>query len=106
MPTKRDPFRTMQAAVEMLLLIPTRGSISTQELVTKLAAAGLPRTDRAVQRWMRALYDSNLHDIEREVDGKTYRYRRKENARRLSIGSLNAQECLLLTLAEQPCAAA
>ena len=99
--TKKDPLHTMQAAVEMLRFIPKRGSITTQELVEKLAAAGLPRTERAVQRWLRALCDSGMHDIEREDGGKPYRYRWKENAKGFSVGGLNAQECLLLTLAEQ-----
>jgi len=91
----------MQAAVEILRFIPKRGSISTQELVQRLEAAELPRTERAVQRWLKALCESGKHDIEREDGGKPYRYRWKENAKGFSVGGLNPRECLVLTLAEQ-----
>ena len=75
---KRDPFHTMQAAVEILRFIPKRGSITTQELVKRLNGANLPSTERAVQRWLKALCESGLHHIEREDGGKPYRYRWKE----------------------------
>jgi len=101
MATQKDPLHTMQAAVEILRFIPKRGSISTQELVQRLDAANLPRTERAVQRWLKVLCESGRHDIEREDAGKPYRYRWKEGAKGFSVGGLSSRECLLLTLAEQ-----
>lgn len=92
---------TLQLSIELLHSIPKRGTITATELQKKLANDGFAREPRTIQRLLESLCDTDQYGIERDMSSKPYRYRWKESARGLTIGSLSPQECLLLTLAEQ-----
>lgn len=95
------PHDTLQLSIELLHSIPKRGTITATELRQKLADDGFAREPRTIQRLLESLCDADLYGIERDISSKPYRYRWKENTKGISVGSLNTQECLLLTLAEQ-----
>jgi predicted DNA-binding transcriptional regulator YafY len=100
--TKRpSPHKTLQLSIELLHSIPKRGTITAMDLQKKLANNGFSREPRTIQRLLESLCDADLYGIERDMSSKPYRYRWKESAKGLAIGSLSPQECLLLTLAEQ-----
>lgn len=101
MSKRPNPHDTLQLAIELLHSIPRRGTITATELRQKLEDEGFVREPRTIQRLLESLCDADLYGIERDISSKPYRYRWKENTKGISIGSLNAQECLLLTLAEQ-----
>lgn len=101
MSKRPNPHDTLQLSIELLHSIPKRGTITAPELQKKLAANGFPREPRTIQRLLENFCDADLYGIERDMRSKPYRYRWKESARGLTIGSLSPQECLLLTLAEQ-----
>jgi predicted DNA-binding transcriptional regulator YafY len=101
MAKRPNPLETLLLSIELLRHIPKRGSVTAPQLREQLAAAGFEREPRTIQRLLETLSTSNLHDIECDARTKPYRYRWKEAAKGLSLGGLNAQETLLLTLAEQ-----
>jgi len=101
MSKRPSPHDTLQLSIELLHSIPKRGTITATELQKKLANDGFAREPRTIQRLLETLCDADLYGIERDMSSKPYRYRWKESARGLTIGSLSPQECLLLTLAEQ-----
>ncbi len=101
MAKRPSPHDTLQLSIELLHAIPKRKTITARELQEKLAANGFSRQPRTIQRLLENLCDTDLYGIERDISCKPYRYRWKESARGLTIGSLSPQECLLLTLAEQ-----
>lgn len=101
MSKRPSPHDTLQLSINLLHAIPKRGTITATELQKKLANDGFAREPRTIQRLLESLCDADLYGIERDMSSKPYRYRWKESARGLTIGSLNPQECLLLTLAEQ-----
>ena len=101
MSKRPSPHDTLQLSIELLHSIPKRGTITATALQEKLAANGFARETRTIQRLLENLCDADLYGIERDISSKPYRYRWKESARGLTIGSLSPQECLLLTLAEQ-----
>lgn len=95
------PHDTLQLSIALLHSIPKRGTTTASELQKKLANEGFAREPRTIQRLLEALCDADHYGIERDISSKPYRYRWKESARGLAIGSLSPQECLLLTLAQQ-----
>lgn len=101
MSKRPNPHDTLQLSIKLLHTIPKRGTITATELQKKLANDGFAREPRTIQRLLESLCDADLYGIERDMSSKPYRYRWKESARGLTIGSLSPQECLLLTLAEQ-----
>ena len=101
MSKRPSPHDTLQLSIELLHSIPKRGTITATDLQKKLANDGFAREPRTIQRLLESLCDADLYGIERDMSSKPYRYRWKESARGLTIGSLSPQECLLLTLAEQ-----
>ncbi len=101
MSVRPNPMQTLQLSIQLLRHIPKRGTVTAKELRQQLDAAGFEREPRTIQRLLEALCDADLFGIERDMGSKPYRYRWKENAKGLSLGSLSTQESLLLTLAEQ-----
>lgn len=99
MPKRPDSLETLQIALEMVRRIPKGRTITASELRQQLSDAGFERDMRTIQRQLETL--SEYYDIDRDDSTKPYRYSWKERARGLSLPSLSAQECLLLTLAEQ-----
>lgn len=101
MSRRPSPHDTLQLSMALLHSIPKRGTTTATELQEKLADEGFAREPRTIQRLLEALCDADRYGIERDISNKPYRYRWKESAKGLAIGSLSPQECLLLTLAEQ-----
>ena len=99
MAKRSDTKETVLLALELLRRIPRDRKISTSELKEQLAAIGIDRDIRTIQRQMDML--SEHFDIERETVNKPYGYRWKERARGLALPMLSEQESLLLTLAEK-----
>ena len=73
--------------------------ITMPELKQNLADIGIKRTDRTIQRHLKALAEQ--YDLIREEDTKPFRYCWKVSAKGLSLPRLSNQESLLLMLAEQ-----
>jgi predicted DNA-binding transcriptional regulator YafY len=96
---KPDTFETLLVALELLRRIPRHRKISTRELHSELKAMGIERDERSIQRLLKKLCES--FDIERDDRSQPYGYRWKEQGQGLVVPSLNRQESLLLTLAEQ-----
>ena len=99
MPKRPDTLETVRIALEVLRRIPRRHKITSSELHEQLVAAGFDRDLRSIQRLLDML--SENFDIERDDRSKPYGYRWKEQSRGLALTTLNEQESLLLTLAEQ-----
>ena len=99
MPKRPDTLETVLLVLEMLRRIPRGRKISAPELHRQLAAIGVERDLRTIQRQLDLL--SQHFEIERDDRSKPYGYRWKERAKGMSVPSLTEHESLLLTLAEQ-----
>lgn len=99
MPKRPDTLETVLLVLELLRRIPRGRKVSAPELHKQLAAIGVERDLRTIQRQLDML--SEHFEIERDDRNKPYGYRWKEKAKGMSLPSLNEQESLLLTLAEQ-----
>lgn len=99
MAKRPDTKETVLFALEILRRIPRGKKISTTEMQDQLAAIGIDRDIRTIQRQMDML--SEHFDVERETINKPYGYRWKERAKGLALPMLSEQESLLLTLAEK-----
>lgn len=99
MPRRPDTLETVLLVLELLRRIPRGRKVSAPELHKQLVAIGVERDLRTIQRQLDML--SEHFDIERDDRNKPYGYRWKEKAKGMSLPSLNEQESLLLTLAEQ-----
>lgn len=99
MPKRPDTLETVLLVLEMLRRIPRGRKISAPELHRQLAAMGVERDLRTIQRQLDLL--SQHFEIERDDRSKPYGYRWKERAKGMSVPSLTEHESLLLTLAEQ-----
>lgn len=85
--------------IDILQLIPHDRLISTTELFKSMQDRGLEVGRRSFERYMEDICKE--FDIERVTASKPFGYRWKKDSARLSLGSLNAQEAMLLLLAEQ-----
>lgn len=85
--------------IEILQLIPRDRQISTTDLYERMKEGGLNVSRRSFERYMEDICEK--FEIERNTTSRPYGYRWKKNSNRLSLGSLNAQEAMLLLLAEQ-----
>jgi len=92
-------METLTLTLELLKRIPRNSKISAPELHRQLAEAGLVRELRTIQRQLEMLCEN--FDIARDDRNKPYGYSWKEKAKGLSLTTLNEQESVLLTLAEQ-----
>jgi predicted DNA-binding transcriptional regulator YafY len=99
MPQRPDNLETVRLAIELLRRIPRQRKVSAQDLHSQLAAAGIVRSERTIQRQLDML--SKHFDIERQDENKPYGYRWKAQAAGFSLPSMTEKEALLLTLAEQ-----
>ncbi len=86
-------------ALELLRRIPRVGHTTAQRLRDELAAGGIDRDERTIQRQLKRLAEQ--FDIECDDRSKPHAYRWKSHAATLSMQRLTSQESLLLTLAEQ-----
>ncbi|CAG0929136.1 MAG: WYL domain-containing protein [Rhodocyclaceae bacterium] len=99
MPKRPDTLETALLALELLRRIPRGRKVSAPELHEQLVSMGVERDVRTIQRQLDML--SKHFDIDRDARSRPYGYSWKERAKGMSLPSLNEQESLLLTLAEQ-----
>lgn len=94
---KPKSAETALAIIEILRAIPRRRFVTAREIQAHLAAVGMERDLRSVQR---LLDDISLRfPIERDTRGKPYGYRWMEHAQGLRLPLLTTDEALLLRLA-------
>jgi predicted DNA-binding transcriptional regulator YafY len=99
MPKRPNSLETLQIALELLRRIPKGRTVTVPQLKRQLAEAGIDRDIRTIERQLETL--SGHFGINRDESSKPYRYCWDERAKGISLPTLTAQECLLLTLAEQ-----
>ena len=99
MAQRTDTLNTVRLTIELMRRIPRGRKISAGELHEQLTAAGFVRDIRTVQRILNMLTEH--FDVEVDRDSKPYGYRWKEQAKGLSIPTLNQHQSLLLALAKQ-----
>ena len=99
MPRRPKTGDTLIFALELLRRIPKGRRVTAKELHRQLRDMGVERDKRTVERQLLELCE--YFDIERDDRDRPYGYRWKEQSKTLSIPTLNAQESLLLALAEQ-----
>jgi predicted DNA-binding transcriptional regulator YafY len=92
-------METVVIALELLRRIPKGRTVTAPQLKRQLAAAGIERDVRTIERHLVSL--SGHFEIDRDETSKPYRYSWKASSKGISLPTLTAQECLLLTLAEQ-----
>jgi len=101
MKEREKALDTVRLIIAMLRRIPRVGSITANLLQEQLAAEGLERDVRTIQRQLEALSTDPDLGIERDDRSKPYGYRWSKDAKGFSVMSLTPQEALLLRLAEQ-----
>ncbi|PLC06035.1 WYL domain-containing protein [Variovorax sp. RO1] len=99
MPQRASNLETLLMSLEILKRIPRGRKISAPELHRQLEAAGFVRDLRTVQRQLDSL--SEHFEIERDDRSRPYGYSWKPQSFGLALPTLNEQESVLLTLAEQ-----
>ncbi len=101
MKEREKSLDTLRLIIAILRRIPRVGSITANLLQEQLAAEGMERDVRTIQRQMESLSADPDLGIERDDRSKPYGYRWAKGAKGLSVMSLTPQEALLLRLAEQ-----
>ncbi len=101
MKEREKSLETLRLIIAILRRIPRVGSITANLLQEQLAAEGLERDVRTIQRQMESLSADPELGIERDDRSKPYGYRWAKGAKGLSVMGLTPQEALLLRLAEQ-----
>lgn len=96
---RKDSLETAFLLLEILKRIPKGRKITAADLQEQLAAKGLARDIRSIQRHLDTL--SERFDIERDDRSKPYGYRWKEGAEGIALPSLSPQESLLLKMAHE-----
>jgi len=99
MPQRNNNLDTLLMTLEILKRIPRVGKISAPELREQLEEAGFARNLRTIQRQLDLL--SEHFDIERDDRSRPYGYSWKRHSVGLALPTLNEQESILLTMAEQ-----
>lgn len=87
--------------LEILKRIPRRSSVSTQDLLNSLAAAGIELPVLTLQRYLKVLTDSDVVPIRCDRRSRPYSYRMDVDASPYLFSQLTPQECLLLKLAKE-----
>lgn len=96
---RKNSLDTAFLLLEILKRIPRVRKVTASELQEQLAAQGLERDIRSIQRHLDTL--SERFDIERDDRTKPYGYRWKEGATGIALPSLSPQESLLLKMAHE-----
>jgi predicted DNA-binding transcriptional regulator YafY len=96
---RKDSLDTAFLLLEILKRIPKTRKVTAAELQQQLAAEGLARDIRSIQRHLDTL--SGRFDIERDDRSKPYGYRWKEGTEGIALPSLSPQESLLLKMAHE-----
>lgn len=87
--------------LEIIKRIPRRSSISTQELLNSLAAAGIELPLLTLQRYLKVLTESDVVPIKCDRSSRPYSYRMEMDKSPYLFSQLTPQECLLLKLAKE-----
>lgn len=101
MKTRENALETLRLITAILRRIPRAGRITAQRLREQLAAEGMHRDVRSIQRHLEALSADPELGLERDDSSKPYGYSWAKGARGFSVMSLTPQEALLLRLAER-----
>lgn len=99
MPKRPETIETVLFNLELLRRIPQHRDVTAAQLHAELAAAGIERSERTIQRQLDLL--ATHFDIKRNTRSKPYGYRWSKDAKGLALPILTAQESLLLRLAEE-----
>ena len=87
--------------LEILKRIPRRRSVSTQDLLNSLAAAGIELPLLTLQRYLKVLTDSDVVPVRCDRTSRPYSYRLDVDASPYLFSQLTPQESLLLKLAKE-----
>lgn len=98
---RESALDTLRLVTAMLRRIPRVGATTAQRLQEQLAAEGLHRDVRTIQRQLESLSSDPELGLERDDRSKPYGYRWAKGAKGFSVMSLTPQDALLLRLAEQ-----
>lgn len=90
---------TVRLAMEILRRIPRKNYTTARQIHEQLMSVNIERDLRNIQKQLKMLCES--FDIECDTTSKPYGYRWKSMADGFSMPTLNDQDALLLTLAEQ-----
>lgn len=96
---RKEGIHTALLLLEILKRIPKMRKVTATELQQQLAADGLERDVRSIQRHLETLIDH--FDIECDDRAKPYGYRWKERAEGICLPSLTPKESLLLKMAHE-----
>ena len=99
MPKRPATYDTLSLSLVLLRRIPRSHYVTSQQLHEGVRAEGFERKERSIQRLLDAL--SSNFSIDRDERSKPYGYKWKPQAPGFNVPALNAQESLLLLLAEQ-----
>lgn len=99
MPKRPTTYETLSLSLALLRRIPRSHYVTSQQLHQWVQAEGFDRDERSIQRILETL--SSNFSIERDERSKPYGYKWKAQAPGFNVPALNAQESLLLLLAEQ-----
>ncbi len=95
--SRRDGTQTALLMLEILKRIPRNFDVTAEELQEQLAAQGMPRNLRSIQRHLQTLCDEFGIDCNKR--SKPYAYRWKDAPQGIALSILSPQESLLLKLA-------
>lgn len=98
MPQRPAGLETLQLALQLLRNIPRSRFVTSRDMQERLAAKGIERDLRTVQRQLDMLAEA--FDIERDMRSKPYGYKWKPRAQALSLPGLSASESLLFALGQ------
>ena len=87
--------------LEIIKRIPRRSSVSTQDLLNSLAAAGIELPLLTLQRYLKVLTDSDVVPVRCDRSSRPYSYRMDVDASPYLFSQLTPQESLLLKLAKE-----
>jgi predicted DNA-binding transcriptional regulator YafY len=96
--TRRDGVETALLMLEILKRIPRNSDVTATQLKEQLAAEGMERDLRSIQRHLQTLCDH--FGIDCNTRSKPYSYRWKNAPQGIVMSALSPQESLLLKLAQ------
>lgn len=99
MSKRPEPSETLSLALEILRRIPRGRDVTAESLREQLAAKDIDRDIRSIQRQLKMLCTNS--DIVCNDQSKPYGYRWKKNSAGIALSTLDPQESLMLSLAEQ-----
>lgn len=99
MATRSNAHDTAQIQIELLKRLSRTAPQDAKTLHEQLEAAGIVRSRRTIERTLKQMSDTG--DISCVQESKPFSYRLPANSKVLAVGTLSAQESLLLDLAKK-----